>query len=79
MTPSERESAHQKVVAACESARIMVAPLNAEVRMLEKKAAREQDAADLASGKISQEELRRKNGRFVFPDAKILWDKARKV
>lgn len=78
MSPSERESAHQRVVSACESARIMVAPLNAEARMREKQASRDQDAADLASGKTTQDELRRKNGKFAFPDAKILWDQARK-
>jgi hypothetical protein len=77
MSPEERESAHQRVVSACESARMLVAPLNAEARMREKQASREQDAADLASGKISQEELRQKNGKFAFPNAKLLLDKAR--
>lgn len=79
MTPSERESAHHRVVAACESARIMVAPLNAETRMREKQVSREQDAADLASGKVSQEELRKKNGLLHGVKATLLWDKARLV
>jgi hypothetical protein len=72
MTPSERESSHQRVVAACESARIMVAPLNIETRMREKQASRQEDARRLAAGEITQEELRRENGRFVFPNAKLV-------
>jgi len=78
MTPSERESAHQRVVSACESARMLVSPLNAEARIKEKQTSREQDAADLASGKITQEELRKKNGLFYGVKATLLWDQARK-
>ena len=84
MSPKERESAHQRVVSACESARYLVSkvmqdePLNAEARMLEKQASRDQDTADLASGKIKQEELHKKNGIIYRITAKILWDKSRK-
>lgn len=46
-------------------------------RQAEKELARQKDQADLKSGRTSTEDLRRKNGRFVFPDAKILWDKAK--
>ena len=56
----------------------MVAPLNAEARMREKQLSREQDAADLAAGKITQEELCRKNGLLYGVKATLLWDKSRK-
>ena len=36
-------------------------------RAQEKERSREEDAQALASGQISREELRRKNGRFVAP------------
>jgi hypothetical protein len=75
MSPDERKSAHQRVVSACESARMLIAPINKE-RADEKQASRQQDEADLASGKITREELRQKNGKFVFPKAKLLWTKA---
>ena len=84
MTPTERESAHQRVVSACESARYLVSkvmqdePLNTEARMLEKQASRDQDTADSASGKIKQEELHKKNGIIYRITAKILRDKSRK-
>lgn len=46
-------------------------------RAVEKQASRDEDAHALAAGDITQEELRKKNGRFVFPNAKLLWDKAK--
>ena len=84
MSPKERESAHQRVVSACESARYLVSkvmqdePLNAEARRQEKQAARQQDVDNLASGRTNQEELREKNGLLFGVIARLLWDKARK-
>ncbi|MBK8259460.1 MAG: hypothetical protein IPK82_43240 [Polyangiaceae bacterium] len=42
-----------------------------KVRVEEKQAARRRDEEALASGEKSREELRRENGWFVFPDAKV--------
>jgi hypothetical protein len=41
------------------------------VRSREKQAARDQDAADLASGKKTSEQLRVENGAFAFPPGRI--------
>jgi hypothetical protein len=40
-------------------------------RAVEKQRARAQDAQDLASGKKTREELRRKNGLFAFPRHRV--------
>lgn len=45
MSPKERESAHQRVVSACESARKLVKAINAEERKQEKQTSHEQDKA----------------------------------
>lgn len=41
-----------------------VEPFDWEKRKAEKEASRRQDAADLASGKVTPEELRRRNSAF---------------
>lgn len=48
-----------------------------ERRAREKKESRDQDAADLASGKKTQEDLRKENGIFALPDATINFNKAK--
>lgn len=40
-------------------------------RAREKELSRERDQQDLASGRKTQEQLRRENGVFVFPNARI--------
>jgi hypothetical protein len=45
--------------------------------MREKQASRDADDRALASGKKSREELRRENGLFVFPRAKINYERSR--
>jgi hypothetical protein len=40
-------------------------------RARDKQHSREEDARALASGEKSREELRRENGHFVFPNARI--------
>lgn len=47
-------------------------------RFEEKQKSREQDEKDLASGKITREELRKKNGHFVFPKVFIDFTKVKK-
>lgn len=47
-------------------------------RVEEKRKAREQDANDLASGKTTREELRKKNGLFNFPKVKINYTDVKK-
>jgi len=46
-------------------------------RAQEKQASREADAQALATRQVSREELRRRNGRFAFPRARLLLDRAR--
>lgn len=46
-------------------------------RVKEKQASREEDVRAIAAGEMSQEDLRKKNGRFNFPNAKLLWDKVK--
>ena len=48
-------------------------------RAKEKALSREADAKALESGDLTQEELRAKNGKFAFPNAKILWDKIKRL
>ena len=43
-------------------------------RALEKQLSREQDERDLASGAKTREQLRRENGIFVFPNARMRLD-----
>ncbi len=45
-------------------------------RAREKNASREEDARALASGVVSSDELRAANGHFVFPQARLLLDRA---
>lgn len=51
---------------------------NPEERAKEKQASRDKDAADLASGKITAEELRKKNTFLSAEGAKINWAAAKK-
>jgi hypothetical protein len=51
--------------------------LKPDERARAKRASREADARALASGEKSREDIRRKNGRFVFPDAIVRLDLAR--
>jgi hypothetical protein len=46
-------------------------PSNAADRAAEKAASRDQDAADLASGRKSRDDLRRENGAFAFPPSMV--------
>lgn len=48
-------------------------------RAREKQLSREQDERDLASGAKTREQLRRENGFFAFPTAKILWDECERL
>jgi hypothetical protein len=49
-------------------------------RNAEKAASRAQDAADLASGKKTREQLRRENSHFrELAQAPILWDKIKRL
>jgi hypothetical protein len=48
-------------------------------RAREKQLSRDQDERDLASGTKTREQLRRENGIFVFPDARILWDECERL
>lgn len=45
-------------------------------RAREKQRSRDADAEALASGRISREQLRRDNGHFAFPNARVDWDGA---
>ena len=48
-------------------------------RAEEKQKSRDQDEEDLRTGKITREELRKRNGAFAFPNAKIMFDEAKKL
>lgn len=48
--------------------------IDPEVRAAEKQASREQDAADLASGKKTIEQLRRENTFLSAKNSVIRWD-----
>jgi hypothetical protein len=48
-------------------------------RAREKQLSRDQDERDLASGTKTREQLRRENGIFVFPDARILLDECERL
>lgn len=50
-------------------------------RAEEKQKSRDQDEEDLRTGKITREELRKKNGAFAFPKgyAKIMWSECKKL
>jgi hypothetical protein len=45
-----------------------------EQRAREKAASREQDARDLAEGKVTREELRQRRSAFVFPHMRVRLD-----
>ena len=46
-------------------------------RIEQKRRSREEDARVLASGEKTREQLRKENGIFSFPNAKIIWDKTK--
>lgn len=46
--------------------------LDAKQRAAEKQASRDRDAADLASGRKSREQLRKERSAFAFP-SRIMW------
>lgn len=48
-------------------------------RAKEKQASRDQDAADLASGAKTYEQLRAENGKFAFKNTRIRFDLAKKL
>jgi YgiT-type zinc finger domain-containing protein len=48
-------------------------------RAREKQASRDEDQRRLDAGEITREELRKENGKFAFPNAKMLLDKAKRL
>jgi hypothetical protein len=48
-----------------------------EQRAREKQAARDKDERDLAEGRITKEELQKKNTLFAFPNARVNFRKSK--
>ena len=46
-------------------------------REQEKQASRDEDQRRLDDGEVTREQLREENGAFAFPNARLMWEKAR--